>query len=1088
MVREQVGVTKTALIAVIAGLGLVAAVSIMIARAGLGDRGNPKDARPADAAVTLAPTPANTPTAATAPHLPGSPIDFDQDTAANILLAIRSLESDRDPKCHSTACRFEDFIYGTPLTGAARDRKVDLQKELILGLWTVATSAAAEAGDRTLSRRRLQPFIDAVATIAEDDDGTILVRCPGADPVEISPVRRRQFATIAYSLRAILAVGQDAAMRGTPLAPLDDDATAALNELVDAITLCALKLADQAARRVSVPQVSPALLVDAWRGLVPPAAITPGPVQMAVSNADAARAGREVLFSMIDNKVSAYRVYNNVDAEAVIRRFADNIQTYYARFRLPSPDGPHLPWLMQAYRARLLVFVRELVTASQRLASEHGHEFIRASDALAVTGQLLPRRIDDFEDLHYFDRLGPDDRVTLESYDCDSFRDTGLHWLTLKSLYRDSPDIGTLPDPFAAEILTEAASEYGVLLFRVAGRIATAQDDPMMVLTPRHIAAAGDEIAALASRHHAASGQPETAPAIVSATPAGADETGALFFTDVTIPSGVRFEHRSTGWIGRFRRTAKLPPTFSGGGVASEDIDGDGHPDLLFVGGGGNALLRNDGHGRFEDVTDRAGIVFLRPDGTHGEGRHPLICDLDNDGRPDIFIAYANDDHRLYRNLGAMTFEDVTDRAGLGGRGLICGPVTIFDYDNDGLLDIYITYFGDYLNGALPAVERDSRNALPNKLFRNLGDMRFEDVTAGSGTGDTGWAQGVTHTDFDRDGLQDIVVANDFGRNVLLRNLGGGRFENIASALGITYAYHSMNVGITDLNRDSFPDLYVSNIATMVKDDMYAFPDAVTTQHFTANAMATLLFKEANVLYMSVSADGRLTGYTPSTDIERGESTTGWAWGAEFFDFDNDGDDDLYVVNGANDYFLYWSNMSLSKGGETTYTRHDWGNDPNVFFVNDGGRLLNRSRASGADFEGNSRSTAYLDWDGDGDLDIAVNNFHGPAVMLRNNAERRGNNWVRVRLVGDPARGVNLDAIGARFVATTDDGLYLLREVQGGSGYMSMNPKRQHIGLGRADTVDLHITWPDGRQQTVEALAANHSYEIRPGEQPTEAR
>ncbi len=1077
MVREQAGVTKAAVIAAIAGLGLAATAAIF---------------------MTRTPTPVEDPTtvevAHATPRLPGAgpapaPAPaFDPDTAANILRAIRTLESDRDPKCHSTACRFENFIYGTPLTGAARDRKVELQKELILGLWTAATSAAAEAGDGTLSRLRLQPFIDAVATVVDVDDGAIRVLYPGADPVEISPVRRRQFSTIAYSLRAILAVGQDAAMRGTSLAPLDDDATAALNELVDVVTLCALKLADQAARRASAPEVGPKLLAGAWRELVPAVAIAPGPVQTTVSNADAARAGRDVLFSMIDNKVAAYRAYNNVDAAATVERFVDNIQTYYAQFRLPLPDGPHLTWLMQTYRARLLVFMRELVTASQRLANQNGHDFIRASDALAVTERLLPRRIDDFEDLHFFGRLGPDDRVTLESYDCDSFRDTGLHWLTLKHLYLGDPnnsDIGRLPDPFAAEILTEAASEYGVLLFRVAGRAAAAQDDPLMVLTPRHITAAGDKIAALARRHHAASGHAAAAPAIVSAAPAGSDRTGAMFFTDVTARSGVVFEHRSTGWIARFRRTAKLPPTFSGGGVAAEDVDGDGHTDLLFLGGTGNALLRNDGHGRFEDVTDRAGIAFRRPDGAHGEGRQPILCDFDNDGRPDILITYANDDHRLYRNLGSMTFEDVTDRAGLGGRGLICGPVTVFDFDNDGLLDVYITYFGDYLNGALPTVERDSRNALPNKLFRNLGNMRFQDVTAGSGTGDTGWAQGVTHTDFDRDGLQDIVIANDFGRNVLLRNLGGGRFENVAADLGITNAYHSMNVGITDLNRDGFPDLYVSNIATMVKDDKYAFPDAVTTQHFAADAMATLLFKEANVLYMSGSADVRLTGYTPSTDIERGESSTGWAWDAEFFDFDNDGDDDLYVVNGANDYFLYWSNMTLTHGGETRHTRHDWGNDPNVFFVNDGGRLRNRSTISGADFKGNSRSTAYLDWDGDGDLDIAVNNFHGPAVMLRNNAENRGNNWVRVKLVGDPAHGVNLDAIGARFVATTGDGVYLLREVQGGSGYMSMNPKRQHIGLGRADTVDLHITWPDGRQQTVEALAANKSYEIRPGEPPT---
>ena len=152
-----------------------------------------------------------------------------------------------------------------------------------------------------------------------------------------------------------------------------------------------------------------------------------------------------------------------------------------------------------------------------------------------------------------------------------------------------------------------------------------------------------------------------------------------------------------------------------------------------------------------------------------------------------------------------------------------------------------------------------------------------------------------------------------------------------------------MNVGITDLNRDGFPDVYISNIATMVKDDKYAFPDAATAQHFTANAMATLLFKESKILYMSRADDGALAGYEPSNDVERGATSTGWAWDAEFFDFDLDGDDDLYVVNGANDYFLYWSIMSLNDGAETRYVRQGWGNEPNVFFVNEDGRLTRRN-------------------------------------------------------------------------------------------------------------------------------------------------
>ena len=262
-------------------------------------------------------------------------------------------------------------------------------------------------------------------------------------------------------------------------------------------------------------------------------------------------------------------------------------------------------------------------------------------------------------------------------------------------------------------------------------------------------------------------------------------------------------------------------------------MDGDGDVDLLFVGGLGLGLYRNDGDGTFTEVTEDAGLTWRREDGATGEARTPLIVDLDGDGLRDVLVTYAADPHRLWKNLGDMRFEDVTDKTGLGGAGLVGGPATVFDYDGDGKLDVYLAYFGNYLEGALPTVDRDNRNALPNRLFRNRGELRFEDVTEESGTGDTGWCQAVSHVDLDGDGRQDIVVANDFGRNVLYRNRGGGVFEDAAPRLGMTNAFHSMNVGVADLNADDFPDLYISNIATLVKDNKYVLPD-VYTRHWTS--------------------------------------------------------------------------------------------------------------------------------------------------------------------------------------------------------------------------------------------------------------
>ncbi len=174
---------------------------------------------------------------------------------------------------------------------------------------------------------------------------------------------------------------------------------------------------------------------------------------------------------------------------------------------------------------------------------------------------------------------------------------------------------------------------------------------------------------------------------------------------------------RRPGWASIRHKQLKTPPTFSGGGVAAEDVDGDSDVDLLFVGGAGIALLLNDGRGTFVDASREAGIEWLRADGTHGEARNPIIADFDNDGRQDILITYVNDDHRLYRNVGGARFEDVTQDSGLGGEGLVAGPAAVFDFDSDGLLDVYITYFGDYLHGKVPTIDRNNQNALPNQLF-----------------------------------------------------------------------------------------------------------------------------------------------------------------------------------------------------------------------------------------------------------------------------------------------------------------------------------------------------------------------------------
>src|SRR5262249_49771429 len=237
---------------------------------------------------------------------------------------------------------------------------------------------------------------------------------------------------------------------------------------------------------------------------------------------------------------------------------------------------------------------------------------------------------------------------------------------------------GTLePDPFAAELLTEGGAQMGTLLLRVAGNFATKEGKDRLDRT--HLTKAAAAIQALLDKHASMPPVKKTVTTIASApSKSAAAKTRGKYFTDVTASSGIQFEHRMSDWLSRLIRSytvkegntavLSVPPAFGGSGIAAEDIDGDGDIDVLILSGSGNALYLNDGNGHFTDVTQAAGLDWKRPDGLPGEPRQPIIADFDNDGLPDIFITYVDDDHRMYRNLGGAKFEDVTSRTGLGGK------------------------------------------------------------------------------------------------------------------------------------------------------------------------------------------------------------------------------------------------------------------------------------------------------------------------------------------------------------------------------------------------------------------------------------
>ena len=992
---------------------------------------------------------------------------------------LLTLESKSDPKCHATASRLENFVYGTPLSDEARFEKNRLAKALVTAAWIDAASHLAEP-EAEIDTAAISRALSSYPEIEKSGKGW-RVTLPGSQ-LSITERDKRQYSSIAYSLRAILGAQQELGLAPDAQLPaLTEDAIKTLKEATDVYQLAVLQISDRAARAANEPEISAARIAAAWKALE-----LPLPVLTEVTGETA---GFRVLRQIIAQKIAAYAAYNEISNQIFVR----NLQVYFARRRWPADpaDGAKL----KSYVSQAITnFAVDLYQGADALARKRQDHLLRERDVSAFAQQFVAHRINEYEDAIFFPNLDRSQQVTIESYDMDSFRDSGLHWRYLQFALEDPSFSAQLEaDPFAAELLAENIAQFGVLMLRVAGEEAIREGRER--LAPSDIEAGLRVIQKRISAHANASPRPEGGGEIVSSAstaPSREDGGGKALFAEVSSSMGIHFSHRSSDWLNRQMRsyiktgrdtgTMTIPPAFGGAGIAAEDVNHDDWPDLLVLSGLGNRLYLNDGGRSFVDFTAQSGISWLRPEDNHpGEPRQPIIADFDNDGHQDVFISYVNDPHRLYRGRGDGTFEDVTDRCGLGGKGLVGGPATTFDFDRDGRLDIFIGYFGDYLKGVLPTLERRNRNGLPDKLYRNVGDLKFE-VVANAGVEDVGWGQAAGHTDFNGDGWQDLIVGNDFGVNGYYQNLKDGTFRDVSEVLRTDKPSYTMGIGIADLNRDDLPDIYISNIVTMNKDEKYVAPNRDTPLKFDPDKLANQRVVEANDLFISSrNDDGQLT-YDHSDLVDRGYSSTGWSWDADFFDYDNDGDEDLYVLNGMNEFNVY--------GSENPYYTDPLQNEKfevqvaqsnaerNVFFANDGGRLQNRSDGSGLDVISNARSAAYLDFDRDGFLDIAMNSYHGPVMLFRNTGVK-GGRWLKIRLEGDPAKGASRDAVGARIVVDGERVRRLWREVHGTIGYLSVHPREQHFGVGDEKTVSISVTWPDGKVQQFENVTTNRSYRLK---------
>jgi hypothetical protein len=541
----------------------------------------------------------------------------------------------------------------------------------------------------------------------------------------------------------------------------------------------------------------------------------------------------------------------------------------------------------------------------------------------------------------------------------------------------------------------------------------------------------------------------------------------AFHLTNVAAQAGITFVHHGPTLDPKLTRIAPLVGGV-GASVSVTDVNNDGWPDLYFTNsrfGFPNALYLNRQDGTFTDVAAQAGVANLNRPG-EGVSMGAVWGDYDNDGREDLLV-YRWGYLALFKNLGDLHFKDVTREAGLH-HWMNANSAVWLDYDRDGLLDLYVAgYFPanvDFWHLKTTRIMENSfefaTNGGKNRLFHNLGDGRFEDVTDQMGVGSTRWTLAVASADFNGDGWPDLFLANDYGPEELYLNDHGRRF--VLSRVGLEQDSKSgMSATLGDVLNRGRLDAFVTNISER-----------------------GYLFQGNNLRLNFLPELGRFEQGAEGVLVD-----AGWAWGAQLGDLDNDGRNELFIVNGyvsADRGKSYWYAMSKIAGanGNVFEDANSW---PAIGTASLSGYERSRvlephglagwtdvAAQVGVTDEYDGRAVALADLFNRGALDVVIANQNQPALLYRNSVAP-GNHWIGFQLVGTRS---NRSAIGAE-VTLEAAGVRQLKVVDGGSGFASQNDRRLHFGLGETTQVDsVVIRWPSGTVQTLQHPAADRLHVI----------
>jgi hypothetical protein len=538
---------------------------------------------------------------------------------------------------------------------------------------------------------------------------------------------------------------------------------------------------------------------------------------------------------------------------------------------------------------------------------------------------------------------------------------------------------------------------------------------------------------------------------LVGAASVAPPQTG-VHLTDVSAAAGIKFVHNS-GRAGK-----KFLPETMGSGCAFFDFDGDGWADILLINSrdwthtgrkSHAALYHNNHNGTFTDVTAGSGLDVE----IYGIG--VAVADYDNDGREDVYITALEGD-RLFHNEGNGKFRDVTKLSGIANAHFGTSAAWL-DYDRDGKADLFVANYvqwtekGDLwcsLDGATKSYcTPESYKGNSSKLYHNLGNGRFEDVTEKAGLGEpTSKSLGIAVIDYNNDGWPDLFVSNDTQPNKLYRNNRNWTFTEEAVSAGVAFgedgvARGAMGVDFADYDGSGRQHLLVGNFS---------------------NQMLGLYHNEGNSLFVDEA---------PQSAVGRSSLLT-LAFGVFFFDYDLDGHPDIFAANGHIDEEI-----------GRVQPKIQYKQAPLLFHNNGKGKFEDVSKTVGAEFQRPivARGAAYADFDHDGDLDILITTNHGPAYLYRNDGGNR-NHWAHFKLEGVQS---NRSALGAVVTVESATGKQM-QTVHSGSSYCSQSDLALTFGLGKDDSIrNLDIQWPSGRRDHFTNVKANQFLKIREGQAPT---